>query len=1191
MSEFDFIHSPIEPGLSVIEASAGTGKTFAISHLVPRLLLEGKISHLEKILLVTFTNDAAGELAGRVRQVLEKLHAAPADEEARKAPGIHRLRLEFGQCEDFDKKLSQALLDIDRLSVSTIHSFCQRVLQDEGALCGMPVAPELIASHDEIVESVLHDLWEERIAGNPTAAAIAAAMEWRLETDLAFLKQALPLDQPELVPPVEDFGATLREVRDLAGKCTPEVVEALRKFLAGVSRWKKDAPGEAERGQMLRDLRHRGEISASWIVAVRQAAEMPDHISKGSKEGKGAAAAVPALEAVEVATKVVQRLQASQWAFQAGLLRAVREKLSVELKANRKVTYDGLIEVVYQALCGNHAMELSQRLRDRYQVGLIDESQDTDPRQFEIFRRIFMGADGAAHGQHSLMLIGDPKQAIYGFRGADVNTYLGAKGQARRVFLLTRTFRAPEPLVGAINAVFSRERSLLKNGLEFSPGVSGKTQVTRLDGPDETASSPMEVWLVPDTQADDYSNAGKRTERITSSVASEIVRLLNAGATLVTTDEEENVERSLVRPGSFAVLVSDGKQAAAVAAALKSRAIPAITASGDDIMASEEASEVLAILQAIENPRRSRLLFAALVTHMLDGSIHSLDSGGHDEDAVQQEFIRWQQTLERRGAAAAFVLIDQEKGVTRRLAGMDQGERRITNLRQLIELLQHVSVEHGNHCGRLVHWLEMEISRATNRSDIEERQLRLESDADAVRIVTMHASKGLEYPLVFCPFLWSSREPKGIQKLAVPGQSTQLINVRLTDDSSKQELEREALEDRLRLAYVALTRAKVKVWIHAGEVNGPQAKTGTATDWLFRLDASEIHDQWCQRSYAGSRGTAHAAGMDEILKAGGRGLIEVREPPASSDDRWTGEDTSEQPMAPASMPPVIPPAWALTSFSQLTKEAHQHEDKTAAVEALEVDAVPAKVLLGSNNFQAAPGGTLMGAAIHDWIEAWDFSRVNQGKLSEHLAKYPLPETKKDQAMSLADAVAGMLEHLRAAILPGLGCTVAVACPFSESSEWHFHLPIRTALDARSLAVVFERHGQPDYARVLRALTCESLQGYLHGFIDRIAFWDGKWGVVDWKTNNLGNSDADYVQPQLLQCARQSHYLLQAHLYLVALRRYLGPDTPIAGAWLVFLRGVRANSEFSILHVNPSAELLDELGGLFFQPSALCNQTR
>lgn len=1191
MSEFDFIHSPIEPGLSVIEASAGTGKTFAISHLVPRLLLEGKISHLEKILLVTFTNDAAGELAGRVRQVLEKLHAAPADEEARKDPGIHRLRLEFGQCEDFDKKLSQALLDIDRLSVSTIHSFCQRVLQDEGALCGMPVAPDLIASHDEIVESVLHDLWEERIAGNPTAAAIAAAMEWRLETDLAFLKQALPLDQPELVPPVEDFGATLREVRDLAGKCTPEVVEALRKFLAGVSRWKKDAPGEAERGQMLRDLRHRGEISASWIVAVRQAAEIPDHISKGSKEGKGAAAAVPALEAVEVATKVVQRLQASQWAFQAGLLRAVREKLSVELKANRKVTYDGLIEVVYQALCGNHAMELSQRLRDRYQVGLIDESQDTDPRQFEIFRRIFMEPDGSAHGHHSLMLIGDPKQAIYGFRGADVNTYLGAKGQAGRVFLLTRTFRAPEPLVGAINAVFSRKRSLLKDGLEFSPGVSGKTQVTRLHSPGENASSPLEVWLVPDSQANDYSDAGKRTERITSSVASEIVRLLNSGATLVTSNEEGDVEISPVRPGAFAVLVSDGKQAAAVAAALKSRAIPAITASGDDIMASEEASEVLAILQAIENPRRSRLLFAALVTRMLGGSIHSLDSGGHDEDAVQQEFIRWQQTLERRGAAAAFVLIDQEKGVTRRLAGMDQGERRITNLRQLIELLQHVSVEHGNHCGRLVHWLEMEISRATNRSDIEERQLRLESDAEAVRIVTMHAAKGLEYPLVFCPFLWSSREPKGIQKLSLPGKVAHLIHTDLAAPEWKQKLERELLEDRLRLAYVALTRAQVKVWIHAGEVNGLKAKTGTACDWLFREDTGETHDQWCNRKLAGSRGSAHQAGLESILEAADQGLIEVREPPASTDDHWTSEGIIDQPMAQADTPPAIFPAWALTSFSQLTRESHQHEDKTVAVEIDEVNSAQMQVLTGTNDFQSAPGGTLMGTAIHDWIEGWDFRQVDSSILSEHLAKYPLLKTKRDHTVPLAHSVMGMLEHLRAAILPGLGCTVADACPVPESSEWHFHLPIHAELDARKLAGIFERHGQSDYARVLRTLTFEGLQGYLNGFLDRIAFWDGKWGVVDWKTNNLGNSDADYVQPQLLQCARQSHYLLQAHLYLVALRRYLGPDTPIAGAWLVFLRGVRANSEFSILHVNPSAELLDELGGLFFQPSALCNQTR
>jgi exodeoxyribonuclease V beta subunit len=1186
MSEFDFIHSPIEPGLSVIEASAGTGKTFAISHLVPRLLLEGKVDHLEKILLVTFTNDAAGELAGRVRQVLEKLHAIPLPDEAQKDPGVYRLRCEFGEREGFANTLAQAILNIDRLAVSTIHSFCQRVLHEEGVLCGMPVAPELIASHEEILESVLHDLWEEKIANDPAAAAVAAAKGWNPESDLAFLKMALPLNLPVLIPAASGFEEILRKISDLPKKCTPERLESLREFLAGVSCWKNNAPGKAERDKLLADLEPGKELSTSWISAALECVKVPELINKKTKEGKAAANKAKQQDVFQVAAEVAELLKPIHWAFQAGLLEAVREKLAAELKASRKVTYDGLIEAVHQALCGEHGPELARRLRERYQVGLIDESQDTDPRQFEIFRRIFIGADGNAHGQHSLMLIGDPKQAIYGFRGADVNTYLGAKRQAGSVFLLTRTFRAPEPLVQAVNAVFDRGLSLLKAGLDFTPGVSGQTQVTKLECPCGSPSDPMEVWLVPDSQKDDYSSSGKRTELIASSVASEIVRLLNARATLVTACEDGPAESSPVRPGSFAVLVNSRKEASEVAAALKARGVPAISAGGDDIMASEEAGEVLAILRAMENPRQSRLQFAALVTRMLGHDIHHLDAGGHDEDGAQQDFIRWRQTLERRGAAAAFVLIDREKGVTGRLARLEPGERRITNLRHLVDLLQHAGVEYGNHCGRLVRWLEMEIQRAQNRSEVEERQLRLESDAEAVRIVTMHASKGLEYPLVFCPFLWSSREPNGTQKLSVPGESAHLINIGLADESWKQKLVRESLEDRLRLAYVALTRAKVKVWVYAGEVNGNNATTGTATDWLFRPDADEAYDQWCQRQFAGSRGSSQKDGLTAILQDAGEGLIYLREPPASTDDRWDEGSSCVQPMISPAVVPAIPSAWTLTSFSQLTRESHHYDDKTTAVEKVEPDSCPEQVPYGGNVFQSAPGGTLMGTAIHDWIEGWDFSQVGPKKLREHLAKYPLPESKRSDALPLDESVAGMLEHLRAAILPGLECTMAEACPFPESSEWHFHLPIRAELDARSLAAAFERHGQADYARFLRALTAEGLQGYLHGFLDRIAFWEGKWGVVDWKTNHLGNTDADYQQAQLLQCASQSHYLLQAHIYLVALRRYLGPDTPIAGAWLVFLRGVRANSDFSILHINPSAELLNDLGALFFQPALL-----
>jgi exodeoxyribonuclease V beta subunit len=224
---------------------------------------------------------------------------------------------------------------------------------------------------------------------------------------------------------------------------------------------------------------------------------------------------------------------------------------------------------------------------------------------------------------------------------------------------------------------------------------------------------------------------------------------------------------------------------------------------------------------------------------------------------------------------------------------------------------------------------------------------------------------------------------------------------------------------------------------------------------------------------------------------------------------------------------------------------------------------------------------MMGTAVHDWIERWDFSSPDPSAVAVHLKKFPLPAPVASRP--LHECVSGMLDELRSAVLPGLDCPIEAACPRREASEWHFQLPIRSSLSPRSLAEVFAAHGETDYAAMLAALPAEELKGFLHGFLDRLAFHDKVWGVIDWKTNKLGESPGAYGLPSLKNCAMQSHYLLQAHLYLVALRRYLGPGVKIAGAWLVFLRGIRSGSPDGILHIEPSDGLMNDLDGLFAKP--------
>lgn len=1173
---FEIAETPITAGLSVIEASAGTGKTYAISHLVARLLLEGTVKSLGEIVLVTYTNDAARELAARVRRVLEILAAAPATDEATSNNGVHLLRKKFGDTKSRNVA-SRALLDLDLLGVSTIHSFCQRVLQAEGALCGVPVVPDILADSGDLVREAIHSVWENRIATDPLLSTLATCARWDPDRQAGFLLKALDIPNVRFVPEPRAFGRTLEKIRSTPSGFTDEVCEELRGIFAGVTGWNGGAP---DRDTLL-DAVARATTAAdpAFFSNVLSLADCTSWITKRGS-GKEAAERAAASEAVRLAGEFRAVVESSEWDFQAECLAEVRERVGASLHAQRQITYEGLISAVHKALTGPHAGVLAASLRARFQVALIDESQDTDARQFEIFQAIFLGLDEESPlASHRLVLIGDPKQAIYAFRGADVNTYIAAREKAGPLcFSLATTFRSPAPLVRATNALFSRPGSLLMDGLAFEPATSGLKGDFRLALEGVADPTRLECWITPDADAQAYSRTEKRNARISETVASEVVRLLASGATLEKTNAAGKViESRPVTTADFAVLVSDGTQARAVADAFAARGVPAVRAGADDIMASPEAADLLALLQAMQDPRRSGLRRVALATTLLGRTAAEIRSADGDADAgFLDNLLAWQSVWVREGVSAALSAADRTEGIAKRLAGLERGERRVTNLRQLTDLLESASREVGPEPAHLTRWLSAEIAQAETRASTEERQQQIESDAEAVQIVTMHASKGLQYPLVFCPFLWSEKAlSKSAAKLAERGKPTCLVNPATAEPSLKDAVACAQLEDRIRLAYVAVTRAQAKVWIQAGAVAGKKVPA-SALDWLLRETTPEDPIAWMKLAGCEGRGERHALGFDALVATANAADVARRTtPPEPSSARWVGHNVTDPCVLRALPPPTIPRVWGLTSFSALTREKHPHREPEESGLDFPSAADPVE-----DSFLSAPGGALVGTAVHEWIERWDFSEPDPSAVDAHFQKYPLADcTPSFSARALA-----MLRELRQSLLPGLGVSVAAACPEPAASEWHFQLPIRRELDARTLAGIFERHGMADYAARLSQLPSEDLIGYLHGFIDRVVCVQGQWGVVDWKTNRLGSSAADYGADSLLECAASSHYLLQAHLYLVALRRFSGPDAALSGAWLVFLRGVRAGSEAGILHVSPSAGLLDDLDALFSGPN-------
>ncbi len=1217
-SELELNTSPIGPGLTVIEASAGTGKTYSISHLVPRLLLEGDLPDLSKLLLVTFTRDATRELADRTRRVLTRLAAPPAPDETTTHPHVAALRPRLAD-PSARARLARALLDLDLLAVSTIHAFCQRTLQQDGTLCGLPVMPEVITDDTEHLTPLVREHWLATLATDPVLAALATAQDWKLEDARTFLNTLRRCHHPRLDPAPTPY-AELRAA--LTAGCT-RLADSTRlapvpELVAGIPAWNQGLTADAVLDR-LAPLQAGDPARPAYWEALRAATELPGLIKANSHAGRAARAAITAHPGTAAARELAALAARLRWAWQQDLAARVLPRLASLLETRRLITQDGLIGALHRALHRSgpdgeaQSARLAEHLARRYHVALIDESQDTDPRQFAIFRRIFLDTEPCRR----LLLVGDPKQAIYGFRGADLSTYLAARNGAGRGYTLTRTHRAPAPLVRTLNRLFDRPRAFHHPDLAFRPARSALPFDRRLwrDG----APCPrLEAWLLPEGDPA-WSSQGRRVAAISARIAATIVDLVEHGRLRTTWTDGRAAQETRVSPQDFAVLVATNAQAVAMAEALQARAVPAVVNSGADVFASDEARDLHRLLRAVLDPRRTRRLRAALATRLLGvdaATLARLDetpapgAAAHQASVVWFErFTRWHQLWHARGLAALVSDLERpDVAVTHRLALVPlTGERRATNHRHLTDLLLEAARTAAPRPAELVRWLGQEIARATDRSFVEERQLQLSSDRAAVQIVTMHKAKGLEYPLVFCPYLADSlRRTEGLGQLPAPptagdrSHADVLVNLDLLDGDARaaraRQLAAAQLEERLRLAYVALTRAQAGVWITCYRATR-SGEGVSALDWLLRSDADlatypEFSHEWIAATKAA--GIAPQGAVLDALGAEAPGDVAVREPPPDSAARLVAVAAADPFSAPlAALPaPPLPPGWRITSFSTLTREKHAHgAPLPPAPAAPATRAPPPEPPDGAGepalHFFAAPGGAAVGTAVHDWIETWDFTPPDEAALASHLATAQLPALPPESP-GWGEQWRELFTTLRLIRLPGCdGAPLHALCAEPHASEWHFHLPLAGPLRTADLARCFELHGAPahrPYAAALRELSDDQFDGLLQGFIDRLVRHGPAWGVIDWKTNRLGSTLADYDEASLLRCAINDHYLLQTHLYLVALRRYLRAlglaDPPLAGAWLVFLRAVAPGTSRGVLHLNPPGGMLDALDALF-----------
>jgi len=1158
-------------GVRLIEASAGTGKTFTLATLFTRLVVE-KGWRIGQILAVTFTDAATQELRKRIRerlalaaQLVERVPSEQDSPEVALTRVILQRQLALGEETPaaLARRLQTAADEIDLASIFTIHGFCTRVLREHALESGHTFdPPTLLPSERELHEELAADLW--RVHANDPATVDALTWLWSspeaLAGDLSTLIKPLPLLPPRPTHSVDDPAPQLRlAAAALADAIEVHAEDAQARIATAFDRKVFDgrrakrpsfdkAFGELSAGRSAQhwprgDKSHLGKLLPVQLLAF-------------CKDGmEGQCPVSPLFDALQrwwhAADAREQWLRQQATAFLHDLRDEARARLAELKRIGRVQTYDDLIDGVADALEGPHRATLVQQLRAQYAIALVDEFQDTDDRQWGIFQRVFGDSEetGEAGLAPALFLIGDPKQAIYGFRGGDIHTYLKAKRQADAAPALDRNFRSRPAVLHAIEALYTNagERAFLEADIAFEPVHPGSTRVDADFLRDGMPAPGLTVRVLHNTEGGDLKADPSRQQASDACVAAihQILSEAREGRALL--------RGAPVQPGDIAVLVRSHKEATRIQQALGAVGIPAVAAGKQSLYATPEAHDLRLLLLALLQPADEGRLRAALSTVLLGEDAEAIDALEREGDAqrsFQVRLLEWRERWQRGGPFAVIADLCAEHA--ERLLGLLDGERRLTNYLQLGELLQQAAGQALGMHG-LLDWLQVQMAHADQ--DDEQQLLRLESDARRVQIITLHKSKGLEYPLVFLPFVGiGGGAPNTEANCTVYANGRRELHWKLDKDdswsaASTRSAQEQDAED-ARLLYVGLTRAEHALWIAAGDLAG-LARTRLAP-MLSDLEALRAHPD--------------IAVID--------GPVEPR--PAQLAFEREGE-----------LPPVraltrrVPHDWWVYSFTQLAHADAGHDTDAAATEvpAPAADEPAGGDLTLETEQPAVPleeidprfMGSRFGNVLHDALENTDFAQWSGWQAGQ-----PAPGGEAEVLRASLRAEGYAEEDLDdgVAMLTALvGQTLTVPLPEggalhdlpaeARRAEIEFHFAMQpTAVPAlltllHAHGLVRDRHGFGTRRR---------LEGLMTGKIDLTYVRAERWYVLDYKSNRLPGYDA----ARLASAMQHSEYDLQALIYTVALHRWLrfrlgaqyDYTRDMGGIRYLFCRGLDARREDS-----------------------------
>ncbi len=1080
-------------------------------------------------------------------------------------------------------RLRAALVRFDEALISTIHGFCQRMLRRNAFESGSSFGADVVAQVPDVAEDVAVDFWTRLVYGaDPTflpavkAAGMTVAKLRKLAQRAADLDLEVVPPRPPAAPPnapLPDVSRWVAALADLQRLWDVDAVPALFADKSVIVQSKRAGyesfPPGRTRGKawdVANRLKKKPPLAPTDVLHAAFAYFAPGRIRSATWEGKVPPSS-PALAALDAFVLEHDRIQPAVAAVLQGAKHDLVDELRSELPRraralNVRTYHDLLVDLRDGLRRGGEDGPLAQAIRSRYDVALIDEFQDTDPVQWEIFSTVF---------RDRLRLIGDPKQAIYSFRGADVFTYERAKGTADHTDTLKVNFRTDEPLHKAILTLFRRDQAF-GAAQPVHPDVEARFIASRLVN---DRRPPMVFRFLPRQGArlDQWGNLlakGWLRQQLPGVVAGDIARELGRGVRI----REDGIDRPLTAR-DCAVLVRTNPEAAAMQQALRARGIPSTIKSTASVFDSDEAKALTDILEAALEPTSAGAVRRALASVLMGRTADDLlamESDAARFEAEVSPFHVWRTVWLAQGFAPMFRQLIEQDGMTTRLLARDQGERAVTNLEHLGELLTQAERERSLGPSGLVAWLR----QGGTGTEEGATDLRMESDDEAVQVVTMHSAKGLEWPLVWCPSLYYSLAFMSLDKDHLefhdPDDDYRAkldIGSGAFDDHLKQR-KRELFQEDLRLVYVAITRARHRCVVYWGACD-KQAALG------YLLHGIAL-DRWA------FGGAGKALTNDEVIVAdlralaldGGMAVEPVDWSTISGGARWTPPRVGDAVLETRSITRRRAPDdwWRRSSFTGLTRGGLDVRDvgDTAA----EPDGAAPTPTRAPHPLDDEPvtlaefeAGARAGNFLHSVFELHDFALPDAlGNLVERqLESHGMDPADADLVSS------GVQQALDTPLRSGDGLRLADLTRAHRLDEMEFTVPSHGGFDAtgdvltaKALREAFAAGGGPGlptgWAERVGRLAFLPLRGFLTGAIDLVFEHEGRYYLADYKSNRLGGTYADYASDRLPAHMSHANYILQYHLYSLALQRYLDWRLPdysyerhFGGVYYLFLRGM------------------------------------